>query len=196
MIYDTLTDTELVAAAADGDRDAWVEIVNRYASLVLAICRQFRLQSAECDDVMQTVWLGLVEGLTRLREPAALPGWLATTTRRECLRQVERDRHRQCRERPADDDIADDDDLNPAEEIVVATELAAALRVAFAQLKPACQQLIVLLMQDPRLPYVEIAARLGRPVGSLGPQRARCLGKLRSSRALAAWFGDEEGRAW
>jgi hypothetical protein len=36
----------------------------------------------------RTYGLLLVEQLGKLREPAALPGWLATTTHRECLRVV------------------------------------------------------------------------------------------------------------
>ena len=51
---------------------------------------------------------------------------------------------------------------------------------------PACQQLIALLTQDPPLPYAEIAARLGIPVGSIGPCRRRCLDKLRRHPAIAA----------
>ena len=41
---------------------------------------------ADAEDAAQTVWLRLVDQLDRLRDPDALPGWLATTTRRECLR--------------------------------------------------------------------------------------------------------------
>jgi hypothetical protein len=41
---------------------------------------------ADADDVGGSVWLRLVEQLGALREPAALPGWIATTTDRECQR--------------------------------------------------------------------------------------------------------------
>ena len=36
------------------------------------------------------------------------------------------------------------------------------------------------------MPYAEISARLGIPVGSIGPNRGRCLDKLRSHPAIAA----------
>ena len=78
----------LVLRAADGDQQAWDEIVERYAPLVYAICTRYRLGSHDIEDVGQTVWLLLVEHLGQLREPAALPGWLATTTAHECLRVV------------------------------------------------------------------------------------------------------------
>jgi Sigma-70 region 2 len=78
----------LVTRAAGSDEGAWHELVERYAPLVWGICVRYQLGGADVEDVGQTVWLGLVEQLTStsLREPAALPGWLATTTQRECLR--------------------------------------------------------------------------------------------------------------
>ena len=78
----------LVTRATAGDPVAWDEIVERYAPLVWSICRRFQLSARDAEDVAQSVWLLLIEHLGRLRDPAALPGWLATTTRRECLRVV------------------------------------------------------------------------------------------------------------
>lgn len=66
----------LVNRAAAGDREAWNQIVERYAPLVWAICRRYRLTDHDREDVGQRVWLLLVEQIGRLREPAALPaGW-------------------------------------------------------------------------------------------------------------------------
>src|SRR5262249_62021216 len=73
----------LVVRATEGEQTAWDEIVERFAPLVWSICRRFRLSEADTYDVGQNVWLRLVEDLPSLREPAALPGWVAATTRRE-----------------------------------------------------------------------------------------------------------------
>src|SRR6201986_4534609 len=78
----------LVISARDGDQRAWDEIVDRYAPLVWAICRRYQLSRSDTDDVAQTLWLLLVEQLGKLRQPAALPGWIATTTAREGLRVI------------------------------------------------------------------------------------------------------------
>ena len=79
---------DLVASARDGDAQAWGALVERYAPLIWSICRKYRLDRADADDVSQSVWLHLVDHLGKIREPAALAGWLATTTRRECGRLV------------------------------------------------------------------------------------------------------------
>ena len=66
------TTAELVEAAAGGDVTAWHELVERHASLVVCVCRRFRLAEAVVLDVSQTVWLRLVEHLSMLREPVVL----------------------------------------------------------------------------------------------------------------------------
>jgi len=38
------------------------------------------------------------------------------------------------------------------------------------------------------LSYAEISAKLGIPAGSIGPNRSRCLDKLRRHPAIAALF--------
>ena len=83
---DDPTVVDLVTRARDGDKDAWDELVERYAPLLWSVCRRYRLSPADAEDVGQSVWLRLVEHLPGLRESAALPGWIATTTQRECYR--------------------------------------------------------------------------------------------------------------
>jgi hypothetical protein len=51
-----------------------------------------------------------------------------------------------------------------------------------------------MLIQDPPVPYVQISAELGIPVGSIGPTRRRCLAKLRQHPAIAALIDAETGR--
>jgi DNA-directed RNA polymerase specialized sigma24 family protein len=42
-----------------------------------------------------------------------------------------------------------------------------------------------MLLEDPPVPYAEISARLGIPIGSIGPTRRRCLDKMRRHPAIA-----------
>ena len=77
---------------------------------------------------------------------------------------------------------------------LLAAQRQAALREAFIDLPPSGQRLITLLTQDPPVPYAEISAELGIPVGSIGPTRARYLDKLRRHPAVAALTDAEGGR--
>jgi RNA polymerase sigma factor (sigma-70 family) len=186
---DDPTVVALVNRAAGSDPAAWNEIVERYAPLVWAICARFQLSNHDREDVGQNVWLLLVEQLGKLREPAALPGWLATTTHRECLRVVTAARKSERLGTGIDDALQFADKTIIIDEEILMAERNAALRAAFAELPRRYQQLLAMLISDPPCSYAEISATLQIPVGSIGPQRARCLERLRKSSALAG-LGD------
>jgi len=177
---------DLVARARDGDDRAWGELVARYAPLVMAVCRRHHLGEADTLDVAQGVWLTLLEHLDTIREPAALPGWIATTTRRECLHLLTGKGGRQRQELVGEVDGATIDLTDELDDMIVRAERHAALLGALADLPPQHRQLIALLIHDPPLGYAEIGRRLDMPVGSIGPTRARCLEKIRNHPAVAA----------
>ena len=186
--------TALVTRAAAGDSDAWDRIIDRYAPLVYSICTRYRLSQPDIEDVGQRVWMLLVEQIGTIREPAALPGWLATTTLRECSRVV---RAAQRSGRPG---ARPDASVPVVADTVIdaqllAAERDAALHAALAELPARCQQLLSMLASDPPRSYAEISAALGIPVGSIGPQRTRCLDRLRRSMARAGFGADEGGGA-
>lgn len=176
----------LVGRASDGDQAAWNEIVDRFGPLVWSICRRFRLSDMDAHDVGQNVWLRLVEYLPSLREPAALPGWLATTTRRECLRVQRLTWQNEKQLGQPDIDVPADEETTRVDRWLIEHERDSALRTAFAQLGERCRQLLAMLMRDPPEPYAKISADLSIPVGSIGPSRARCLQQLRGNPAVLA----------
>ena len=61
-----------------------------------------------------------------------------------------------------------DERTGTVEQDLLTAERQAALREAFQALPPRCQRLIALLIEDPPVPYAEISARLGIPVGASG----------------------------
>jgi RNA polymerase sigma factor (sigma-70 family) len=167
----------------------WPELVHRHTPLIRSICHRYELFGADADDVHSTVWLHLVTNLSRIREPAAIAGWLATTTRRECLGQLRR-RNRCVLSEP--EEITIDED--PAARLL-AKERQAALATACAQLPSRDRALLSMLFADPPVPYTKISARMGMPVGAIGPTRQRCLTRLRQTCAIAALLHVDDGVA-
>lgn len=185
-MYDDPTVVALVTAARDGDREAWDQIVERYAPLVWAICRRHRLGPIDADDVGQNVWLKLYEHLGDIRNPAALPGWLARTTQNECLHNI-RAAGRQGYPQPFfEAEVTSDGEFEAVDEELDREQRRIALRQAFEQLRPLCRALLALLFSEERPPYRLIGTRLNMKVGSIGPTRERCLDELRRSPALVA----------
>ncbi len=179
----------LVEAARRNESCAWSGLVQRFTPLVRSVTRRYRLSEHDAEDVAQVVWLRLVEHIQRLREPLALPGWIATTARHESLR-LARARGRVLLVDPLDDSAHEfaggdpevDADLLQAEEVE-------AVREGLAELPTAQRDLLLLLAADPPLTYREISTRLGMPIGSIGPTRARTLARLEATSAVSRYTG-------
>jgi len=186
---------DLVTRAKKGDKQAWDALVERYAPLIWSICRRHQLNSADADGVGQTVWLRLMSQLDKVRDPAALPGWLATTTQRECCRVLCAARRQQALQQELSAGNIEDEWTGLAEHEVLIAERNYALREAFTRLSPFCQRLIALLIEDPPVSCAGINTELGIPVGSIEPTRRRCLDELRRDPAIAALMNAAAGSA-
>jgi len=179
-VYATATASELLQRAAARDQRAWDELVHRYTGLLWSVGRAHRLNHTDAGDVVQTTWLRLVENLGRIEDPERLPGWLATTARRECLRVLRRSGREQL---ARVDDVAHDvvdEQAEPLDARLLADERDAALWACFQQLSHRCRVLLRVLTATPPPAYAEVAAALGMPIGSIGPTRGRCLRRLQA----------------
>jgi len=173
----------LVNAARAGDRRAWEALVEHFDPVVRGIARSYRLQPGDVDDVVQATWLDLLENVGKIRRPEALPGWLATVTRRRVMRLLQGG----SREILTDDARAatdSDDDDPPAR--LIAAERQAVLANAVATLPDRPRRVMTVMLADPGIDYHEISALLRLPVGSIGPTRARSLSRLSRNGRLCA----------
>jgi RNA polymerase sigma factor (sigma-70 family) len=190
---------DLLTAAQSGDEEAWQQLMARYQPLINKIIRRHRLSLWDGEDVSQHVWMQLVDQAGHLREPRAVAGWIATTTARRCC-LVLRQQKRSISIDPLDGLGMDshgstavwesgtehrglDDDLLRAER-------RRAVRQGLAELTADQQRLLLLVTQEPAVPYREISRRMGMPVGSIGPTRARLLKKLENSLAVRLLMDD------
>jgi len=155
---------------------AWRLLVERLSPRLYAVARSFRLDAATAEDLVQTAWLRLIERGEQLREPGSVRPWLCMVVRNEARKLVTRTRTVPVAEGW---DRSPDERLDDAVGRLITAERASALRSAFARLGDECRRLILLTIADPPLSYDEIAAAIGRPRGSLGPTRRRCLDRLR-----------------
>ena len=169
---------DVVRAAAEGDVAAWDDLVERFSGFVWSIPRAYRLSHEDAADVFQTTWLRLVEHLRRIDNPERVGAWLATTARRESLRLL-----RAAARSVPTDDLEQFESRGPGppspEAALLEAERSTELWAALEKLTARCQQLLRVLMASPPPSYVEVAAALDMPIGSIGPIRARCLGQLR-----------------
>lgn len=164
---------ELIERCRTQEPRAWSQLVDRFAGLVYAIARAHRLPEDACDDVAQVVFANLARSLQSIRDPQALASWLSTTARRECWRLIKaRQRQRSSLEDSPEVAVA------PADQELERIDAAHRVRLGLERLGERCRELLSALFGRGTVDYQVLGARLGIPVGSIGPTRQRCLAKL------------------
>ena len=164
------SDHEIIQACLRQEQDGWKELISRYQRLIYSVARSFCPKSEDAADLFQNVCLELHKNLHRLRNEQTLSAWLITVTRRQALAVL--------RSRKPEIPI---EDFEPAMDSQVESlkhdfEMERAIR----QLPDRCERLLRLLYYDIDEPsYADIAHKMGIPVASIGPTRARCLEKLK-----------------
>lgn len=183
---------DLFARWREGDTRAMDDLVRLMTPVLWHVVRAYGLDHALAQDVVQTTWLTLVRRHESIVESRAVSGWLTTCARREAWRVGKQQR----RSDPTESEL-----LEPRLPTQESAELSAAhddearrLWVAVGRLDERCQRLLRIVAFEERPDYARIAHDLSMPIGSIGPTRQRCLGKLRAALEGDGWGGDDDGR--
>jgi RNA polymerase sigma factor (sigma-70 family) len=163
------------------DAGEWARLVDEHQDRLLRVASSYRIGD-EAHDVVQTAWLRLLEQGAGIRDRDAVGAWLTTVVRRECLRVIRsRQRERLCGPEEFGQ-LAESADNGPtAVELLVREESQQLVRRAMQSLLPRQHDLLEAL-SDPDAPeYAVVGARLGMPVGSMGPTRQRGLRRLHAT---------------
>lgn len=168
------TPPEMVLMAQKGDRESLANIAECAEPRVRAVVRRFRFDPATAEDVIQNTLLRMLTRIGTLRMPDRFDAWIKAIARNEAI-SVVRSRSREIPSEFGDSQWVHDHD--PATDLMRLDDIAA-VRDAVAQLPEKSQQLIGLLFADEKVCYDEVAEKIGRPKGSIGPTRQRCLARL------------------
>lgn len=148
--------------------------MKEFVPVLRRVVGSFRLGAHQIDDVVQTTWLRLILSLGTIAEPAAIPGWLVTTARREAIRAL----HAASREQPVSM-VPENAEASSTLDRIVLNERRDALRAAIGRLPDRQRALATTILAEPPHGYAAVAQDLAMPIGSVGPIRARCLERLR-----------------
>ncbi len=186
---ESATDGQLYLLAVEGNREATRLLVDRYDEDLLRYTLAKTRDLSMASDAAGETWLRFFEHLAqaaddetrRLRKPDSLRFWLYKTA----FNSVRSEYRHQSRRRDLFTRVSDErdrtggtimvDDSTRLERVEAHTTVVA----AFGRLGESCRELLALMVSDPPLSYQEISTITGRPVGSLGPTRQRCLDRLR-----------------
>jgi RNA polymerase sigma factor (sigma-70 family) len=172
----------LVGAARSGDDRAWAELIERFDPMLRRGVSTFRLSTADVDDVVQGTWTKLYVHIDRIREPAAIPGWLMTTARRHALELLQVHTRELLTEEPERRAVT----YETPESILLEAERRDAFVRAVSTLPERQRRVVALLAARPALEYEQVGSILKMPIGSIGPTRARGLANLERDAELRA----------
>ena len=144
----------LVLAAREGDQAAFQELYRNYSRMVHGVLLA-RVPYAAVEDLVQDVFLQAYRQLPRLRDPAAVGGWLAAIAR-----NAARDHFRKARE------TSELTDTHAAPGDPSAAAQAGAALAAIRELPEAYRETLILRLVE-GMTGLEIAERTGLSPGSV-----------------------------
>lgn len=163
-----------------GDESAWASVVGQYQALVFSVPRNYGLSREDSADIAQATFTELIRALDSIRDEDAVGGWLATVARRNSWRRLAEIR-RGSSVLDLSDEAAEIEDVDWTDWIDTWTDRNWVLEGILSLPEP-CRDLLQELFLNPAEPsYAEVAGRLGRPIGSIGPSRGRCMEHLRQA---------------
>lgn len=154
-----------------GERDAFDELIERYADRLRGFVRRVASSEAEADDLVQDTWLRVLRGLPGLRDPARLRAWVFSIAHRVIV-----DRLRSRYAGPAEasiDVLVDETDLQ-------ADHLKQdQIERGLAALAPPEREAIVLFYLE-QMPQAEMAGVLAVPLGTVKSRLHRARVQIRA----------------
>ena len=165
-----------LAALAAGDDATWQVTVRRYTALLRSTARGVLRSDADVDEAVQRTWVLLLRNADRIEDPRCLPGWLATTARREALAVLRSQQRAVPTDDVADHLAPDERDLGTG---LMSLELRRELHRAVDTLPDTQRRIVRALLREPAS-YDALSQELGIPRGSLGPLRGRAVRALRA----------------
>ena len=170
-------DEKLVQDCLNGDENAWNKLIDKYKRLIYSVPVKYGLSPDDAADIFQNVCVDLFQNLSKVRKIESLRSWLITVATHKCF-------HHKKQQKPnveldaMEQDVAEDL-AAAAPQVMAEVEEEQAVRDAIEKLSPRCAELVkMLFFQQPPLPYIEVAQKLGLATGSIGFIRGRCLNRL------------------
>lgn len=191
MLSGNESDGELYKLAVSGQRAAVEMLVERHHTGLVLYIKAKTSAVGVADDAAAETWLRFFRHLKEVKagngraldKPESARFWLYRTALNAMRDQFRLSaRQNELSSRASSEAKARGETSYSPDELanIEGAERRSLLREAFAKLSDGCRELLSLMTADPPLSYQEIADKLDRPIGSLGPTRQRCLNSLRS----------------
>ena len=190
------SETELIALARAGDREAFCRLAALHARRVHTLALRFCRDASDAEDLSQEVWLRAFRSLDTFRAESSFYTWLRRIAVKTFLneRRAARSRFEDSSSRLEDGDAETTGRAPDTESALHERLLAARVRDALSELSPQ-QRLVFLLRHDEGMTCEEIARTLSCSTGTVKKSLARSLAKLRARLCTETMTADDANEA-
>jgi RNA polymerase sigma-70 factor (ECF subfamily) len=172
------TPIQLMQRIAHGDREAFAQLYDRYASLVFTFATRLLRVRSDAEDLLQEVFLQVWRQAQSYNQDRGSPeAWLITITRSRAIDKLRSLRRRDGSAVPSQDTARIEEGGTVAGG-AAAAEAKLTVHGALSRLSEA-QRVVLELAYFEGLTQSEIAARLGEPLGTVKTRLRAGLGRLR-----------------
>lgn len=183
-VDDDAVDVSLMNKVAQGDHDAFEELVTRHQNAVVGTVAKMLGNASESEDIAQQVFLRLWKSAPRYKPSAKFTTFLFTITRNLVFNESRRKQRRKEHSLDEQEDdwhqqIPEASESQPDAQILQ-SEVQRAVDKAIAAL-PEKQRLAVILRRQEHMPYDEISKVLNLSVSAVKSQLFRARASLRDS---------------
>lgn len=174
---------EWVRRLQAGEDDAWREFVRTFSYFAPIVANRLGLPASDQEEILQDMTVTALRSIQNLRDPSRLGSWTFTIAYRAAINIRKSQtggtwafaQDETCIASIPSDEI-------PIDEALAAQEDVRRLRDAMLELSDLCRRILEgLYLREPRLTYKQLSESFGMPIGSIGPNLARCLKKLRQA---------------
>lgn len=181
---ETKPDDELIMAVGSGVEDALRVLYTRHTPGMLRLIRRLTSDPSVAEEILQETWLAVWRGADTFRGDSSVHGWLLGVARRQAHNRLRRGRLPTVHI----DEAADVPDAVDVEATVLAAAGAARVARAIAALPEHLREVAILVLVD-ELPYRDVAAAAGIPVGTVKSRMSHARGRLAQELAHGAGAG-------
>jgi RNA polymerase sigma-70 factor (ECF subfamily) len=152
-------DRKLVRRCLAGDAEAIRALVETYQGIVFGLCYRMVRHRQDAEDVTQEVLVRVLRSLKSWDRKRSLRPWILAIATNRCRTHLAK----QMRRPLLTEHLAEvPDERRPDND----PELAAELELALQALRPD-YRLVIVMYHEQGLPYEEISAAIGRPIGTV-----------------------------
>ncbi len=178
------SDSECIQSLKNGNSYAFEILLDRYGDLLFGYCRKLMGNSEKTEDIVQDVWMKVIQNMDRYKEQGQLKAWLFQIARNTCMDELKSKKNWEFAQEEIEEQAISDDFLF---EQLEQKALKEQLQKAIDEL-PDMQRVLLLTYLTEEKSYEELAQEFSHSLSAVKSLL------FRAKKNLQQKLGDEDAK--